>query len=59
MFARALVAVDRLVWTEDGQDLIEYAMLVVLIAVAAVVAVGSLGTTIYNVFWQTIAGQSF
>jgi Flp pilus assembly pilin Flp len=59
MIERACAAFDRLVRTDDGQDLVEYAMLVVLIAVAAVLAVGTLGNTINSVFWQTIAGQSF
>ena len=57
--ARMLVALSRLVRSDDGQDLVEYALLVVLVAVAAVFAVGSLGTTINSVFWQTIAAQSF
>jgi len=59
MMGHMLVAVDWLARADDGQDLIEYAMLVGLIALAAVVAVGSLGTTIYTVFWQVIAAQSF
>jgi Flp pilus assembly pilin Flp len=59
MIARVLVAVDWLKRTEDGQDLVEYGLLIGLIALAAVVAVGSLGTTINTVFWQTIAAQNF
>jgi Flp pilus assembly pilin Flp len=55
---RAILALRRLASTEDGQDLIEYAMLVVLIAVASVIAVGSVGTASANL-WQTIAAQSF
>jgi len=39
---------------ENGQDLIEYGLLVVLIVVAAVVAVGALGTSINNVLWLPI-----
>ena len=57
--ARMLVAVSRLVRTDPGQDLMEYALLIGLVALVAVVAVGSLGTTINSVFWQTIAAQSF
>jgi pilus assembly protein Flp/PilA len=40
---------DRLT-QEDGQDLIEYALLVALIAVGAVVTMKSLGATINNAF---------
>jgi Flp pilus assembly pilin Flp len=39
---------------EDGQDLLEYAMLAALIAVAAVGAVTLLGDHINRVFWQAI-----
>ena len=55
---RVILAVRRLVWTEDGQDLLEYGLLVVLIAVASVIAIGSVGTASANL-WQTIAAQSF
>ena len=44
---------------EDGQDLIEYAMLVVLIAVGAVIAVQRVGDTINAVLWQAIAAASY
>jgi pilus assembly protein Flp/PilA len=38
-------------WTEEsGQDLTEYALLVVLLALAAIVAMNSLGAAINNVF---------
>ena len=57
--ARMLVSVSRLGRADGGQDLIEYALLVGLVALLAVVGVGSLGTTINSVFWQTIAAQSF
>ena len=57
--ARMLVSLSRLVRADGGQDLIEYALLVGLVALLAVVGVGSLGTTINSVFWQTIAAQSF
>jgi len=35
---------------ESGQDLAEYAILIGLIALAVIVAVGLLGTTISNIF---------
>jgi Flp pilus assembly pilin Flp len=44
---------------EDGQDLLEYAMLGGLIAIVAVGAVGTLGNTINTVLWQVIAAASF
>ena len=40
---------------DEGQDLIEYGMLVALIAVIAIAAVGVVGTTINALFWQTFA----
>lgn len=47
-----------LVKEDEGQDLIEYAVLVVLIAVVAVGAVATLGTTIYTTFWVLVV-QNF
>jgi pilus assembly protein Flp/PilA len=41
---------------EDGQDLIEYALLAALIALAAVVAMTATGNSINSVF-NSIAGQ--
>ena len=41
---------------EEGQDLLEYALLVALIALVAIVAVTAAGTTVSTIF-QTIAGQ--
>jgi Flp pilus assembly pilin Flp len=48
------------VWSgrEEGQDLLEYAILVALIALVAVGAVQTLGTTINTVFWQAIAASN-
>jgi Flp pilus assembly pilin Flp len=56
---RVLVAVNRLAQTEDGQDLLEYSMLVVLIAIGAVVAVTSVGSTINSVLWNVIAASNY
>lgn len=41
--------------SEDGQDLLEYGLLVALIALVAFGAVATVGQTIHNVFWQAIA----
>jgi len=49
-----LTLVHRLVRTRDeGQDLIEYGLLVALIAIVAMVVVGTVGTTINTAFWET------
>ena len=55
---RVLVAVGRLLRRHDGQDLLEYGLLMALIAIVAIGAVTAVGNTINNVFWQTIA-QNF
>ena len=44
--------------SEDGQDLLEYGLLMALIAIFAIGAVSMLGNTINNVFWTTI-GNNF
>jgi Flp pilus assembly pilin Flp len=40
---------------QEGQDLLEYALLVGLIALVAIGAVATVGNTINTVFWQVIA----
>jgi Flp pilus assembly pilin Flp len=40
---------------DDGQDLIEYGLLAALIAVVAIFTVNTVGETVNNVLWQTIA----
>jgi Flp pilus assembly pilin Flp len=39
---------------DSGQDLLEYALLVALIALAATTAVTSVGTSIQTVLWDAI-----
>jgi Flp pilus assembly pilin Flp len=51
-------AVRRLVRLEDGQDLLEYGLLAVLISVFVLGALTSLSTVIKAVFWQPIV-QNF
>ena len=41
---------------EEGQDLLEYALLVALIALVAIAAVGAAGGSVSTIF-QNIAGQ--
>jgi Flp pilus assembly pilin Flp len=43
--------------SEDGQDLLEYGMLVALIALIALGAVSSVGNVINTVFWTAIASS--
>jgi Flp pilus assembly pilin Flp len=43
--------------TEDGQDLVEYAMLAALIAIVALGAVQTLGNTINGVLWTYIVAS--
>ncbi len=54
---RAFVAIGRFGKSTEGQDLLEYGLLVALIALVAFAGVSTLGTTIYNVFWSSI-GQA-
>ena len=57
LMAQLMTAIGRLVSRTSGQDLIEYGLLAALIAMVAMVSVGALGNTIYNVFWENI-GQA-
>ena len=52
------IAVERFHSREEGQDLMEYAMLMALIAIVALGAVQAVGNTIDSVFWQVIAAAS-
>ena len=48
--------VKSFVREEEGQDLLEYALLVALIALVAIGAVGAAGTSVSTIFGN-IAGQ--
>ena len=54
---KSLAATGRFRRSEEGQDLLEYGLLAALIAVIALGAVASVGTTINTVFWTTIASN--
>jgi Flp pilus assembly pilin Flp len=54
-----IAGIGRLVRRDDGQDLLEYGLLVVLIAILAMGAISTLGQTVLTVFWNDIASQSF
>ena len=64
---QSLVAVAAMKWvsftrlrkSEEGQDLLEYGLLCALIALFALGAVSTVGQTINNVFWQSIASTNF
>jgi Flp pilus assembly pilin Flp len=47
--------VNRLIVTDDGQDLLEYGLLAVLIAIFAMAALTQLGGTVNTILWQPIA----
>ena len=51
--AVVIAIVRGLVAKDDGQDLIEYGLLVMLIAIVAIFAVTAVGTTINSLFYQT------
>ena len=51
---KLIKAMNRLVRRDDAQDLLEYALLMGLIAIVAMVGVTSVGQTIQNVFWTGI-----
>ncbi|MGI8643140.1 MAG: Flp family type IVb pilin [Thermomicrobiales bacterium] len=47
---------DRIVREEEGQDLVEYAILVALIAIVAVIGVTAFGGAV-NTFFSGLAGR--
>jgi Flp pilus assembly pilin Flp len=50
-----IAVVSRFVRRRDGQDLIEYGLLVALIAIVAIVAVSAVGETVNTLLWQPFA----
>jgi len=54
---KLMKAIDRLALRDDAQDLLEYALLMGLIAIVAIVGVTQVGQTIQTVFWGGI-GQA-
>ena len=47
----------RLNRADEGQDLLEYGLLMALIAIFAMGAVSTVGNTVNTVFWQSIANN--
>jgi len=54
---RIVAVVQGLVAEDDGQDLMEYGLVVVLIAVVAIAAVTALGVKINAPLWESIANN--
>jgi Flp pilus assembly pilin Flp len=54
----AVTVIRRFRRLEEGQDLLEYGLLAALIAIVALGAAQSVGTTIHTVFWSVIAASS-
>ena len=52
---RVLARIAQLARRDDGQDLLEYGLVAVLIGIVAMVAVTSLGDAITKVWWVPIA----
>ena len=48
-------AMRQLVHGEDGQDLIEYALLTALISIVALTGVKAVGSAVLDSFWSVIA----
>ena len=46
-------SIKRFVYEEEGQDLIEYALLIVFMALAAITILPGLGQAVRNVFVRT------
>jgi Flp pilus assembly pilin Flp len=55
---RVLTTLAALRRRDEGQDLIEYALLAALVAIFATAGIRAVGTAAENVLWQTIA-QNF
>jgi pilus assembly protein Flp/PilA len=53
-FARAVSLLDRARGREEGQAMVEYALLLFLIAVVSIVILGLLGTKVSEVFNQVV-----
>jgi len=51
---RFIASICQLARTDEGQDLLEYAMLMALIVVAAMLSVQRLGIVINDIFWAPI-----
>jgi pilus assembly protein Flp/PilA len=48
--------VSRFIWEEDGQDVVEYGLLIATIAIVVLVGVGIFGSNI-NTWFRNLAGR--
>ena len=58
MLARGKLALQRIVKCNRGATAIEYGLIVALIAMAAIAALGSVGTSLSGVFTEAEDGMS-
>lgn len=54
LFAYLTVAFTELKEREEGQGLVEYALILVLVSIAAIIALTALGTSVSAVFDQIV-----
>ena len=52
---RMLARFNQLLNSEDGQDLIEYGLIAVLIATGAILMITTVGSELNSLFWVPIA----
>ena len=52
---RRLARLNQLLTRDEGQDLIEYGLLAVLIATAAILAITTVGSNLNTLLWVPIA----
>jgi Flp pilus assembly pilin Flp len=55
---QAITFIVNLARKDEGQDLLEYALLMALIAVGAVLTVTQLGRTVTNILWAPIVSSN-
>ena len=53
MFANTTKTINRFLNDESGQDLVEYALVLVFLALAAIAVLPTLGKAVNNVFSQS------
>jgi Flp pilus assembly pilin Flp len=55
---RLIAFIVNLAKTDEGQDLLEYALLMALIAVGAILTVTELGKTVTDILWAPIVSSN-
>jgi len=50
LYLRLLISLQNLVASEEGQDLVEYALLVCMVALAAIAGVNKVANSVTSVF---------